>query len=268
MKTMLTILALLAAAQAEAQWQQVRDRALPRGADGKPNLSAPAPKAPDGKPDLSGMWLADGDPMPPGIKTVEGDQQQFSRHMINIAADLKPEDVQIAPWAAELFQKRLESGGGEDPAAQCKPGLPTIADASPLPYKIVQTPRLVLVLYEGDTVFRQFFLDGRKPVEGAVPRWMGYSTAKWSGDALVVDTVGFHDKGFLDGMGHPNSDGLHLIERFRRPDAGHLEIETTIDDPRAYPKPITYTVHASLIPDDDLLEYFCTENEKDVQHYR
>jgi hypothetical protein len=188
--------------------------------------------------------------------------------MINIAADLPPEEVQLLPWAAELLDARLRGGGKDSPLAHCKPtGVPFV-NAVVLPYKIVQTPRLVLVLYEENTVFRQIFLDGRKPVEGAVPRWMGYSTGKWEGDELVVDTVGLTDQSWLDGMGHPHSDRLHVIERFRRRDAGHLEIETTIDDPDAYAKPITYTVPATLVPDDDLLEYFCTENEKDAAHYR
>jgi hypothetical protein len=138
----------------------------------------------------------------------------------------------------------------------------------PLPYKVVQTPSLVMVLYEENLDFRQIFLDGRKPVDDALPRWMGYSTGRWDGDELVVETVGFHDRHWLDGLGHPNTDQLHLIERWRRRDAGHLEIETTVDDPGAYTKPITYTIAATIMPDDDLLEYFCTENEKDIQHYQ
>jgi len=129
-------------------------------------------------------------------------------------------------------------------------------------------PKLVVVMYEENQVFRQIFLDGRKPAEGAVPRWMGYSTGRWEGDQLVVETVGFVDQGWLDGMGHPHTANMHVTERFRRRDAGHLEIQITIDDPGAYTAPFTYTVKATLVPEDDLLEYFCTENEKDSQHYR
>jgi hypothetical protein len=152
--------------------------------------------------------------------------------------------------------------------AYCKPtGVPHV-NSVPIPYKIVQTPRLVLILYEENTVFRQVFLDGRQAVEDPLPRYLGYSTGKWEGDTLVVDTVGFHDGGWLDGMGHPHSDELHVIERFRRTDVGHLTIETTIDDPGAYTRPITFTVTSTLFPDDDLLEYFCTDNEKDVEHYQ
>ena len=259
--------ALCSAPSAQAQWAQVHDRALPRTADGKPNLTAPAPKAADGQPDLGGIWVVETAPPPPGVQTVEGDLPT-PRYLVNIAVDLKPEDDPLQPWSAELLQQRLRNEGRDGPTATCKPtGLPLI-DSSPLPFKIVQTPYAVYVFYEENMVFRQIFLDGRKPVEDAEPRWLGYSTGKWSGDTLVVDTVGFHERYWLDAIGHPNSDKLHVIERFRRRDVGNLDVEITVDDPGAYTKPITYTVKATLVPDDDLLEYFCTENEKDSQHFR
>jgi hypothetical protein len=138
----------------------------------------------------------------------------------------------------------------------------------PVPLKIVQTPTLVIVLYEENTVFRQIFMDGRKPVEDPVPQALGYSTGRWEGNELVVDTIGFSDRHWLDAMGHPLTERLRLTERFRRPDAGHLEIETTVDDPGAYTKPFTYTVKLTLLPDGELIEYFCTDNEKDAQHYQ
>jgi hypothetical protein len=258
--------ALLVAAPAAAQWTQKPDRSIPRTAAGKPDLSAPAPKARDGRPDLSGIWMPDASPLPPGTETVEGDHP-FPRHMINIAADMKPADIPFQPWAAEVFEQRLASRGTASPMAYCKPtGVPWI-NAIPLPYKIVQTPRLILILYEEGTVFRQIFLDGRKPVEGAVPRWMGYSTGQWERDELVVETVGLTDQSWLDGVGHPHSDELRLIERFRRHDAGHMNIEITIDDPVAYTRPITYTITTTAVPDDDLLEYFCNENEKSSLNY-
>jgi hypothetical protein len=261
-------LAMLAAAPlAHAQWANVADGAFPRTAAGEPDFAAPAPRAPDGRPDLSGIWLADRDPPPADVHFVEGDQP-FSRHFINVFADLPPAEVPMQPWAAQLFEERLASDGVNDPLAHCKPtGLP-ILNAAPLPYKIVQAPRMVLILYEENTVFRQIFLDARVPVEDAVPRWMGYSTGRWDDDTLIVETVGFHDRHWLDAAGHPNSDKLRLIERFRRPSAGRLEIQTTIDDAGAYTKPVVYTVQATALPDEDLLEYFCTENEKDAQHYQ
>jgi hypothetical protein len=253
------------APSAHAQWEKVRNSAVPSASDGTANLTARAPRM-GRRPDLSGVWLPDVEPVPEGIELIEADLQ-LPRHMINIAADIPPEDVPIQPWAAELLGTRLRTGQ-EAPMAYCKPTGVPLVNSIVLPYKIVQTPSLVLVLYEENTVFRQIFLDGRKPVEGAVPRWMGYSTGRWEGNELVVDTVGLTDQSWLDGMGHPHTDRLRVIERFRRPDAGHLEIETTIDDPGAYTKPITFTVTATLVPDDDLLEYFCTENEKDMAHYQ
>ena len=264
--TLCSIAALVVAAPAaHAQWEKVRDSAVPSASDGTANLSARAPRV-GRRPDLSGVWQPDVEPLPEGIETIEG-EQQFPRHMINIAADIPPEEVPLQPWAAELFATRLRTGQ-EAPTAYCKPtGVPA-ANSGVLPYKIVQTPSLVLVLYEENADFRQIFLDNRKPVEGAVPRWMGYSTGRWDGDVLVVDTVGLTDQSWLDALGHPHTDRLRVTERFRRPDAGHLEIEMTIDDPGAYTRPITYTVKATLVPDDDLLEYFCTENEKDMAHYQ
>jgi hypothetical protein len=268
MKTLcaaVAIAAFLVAAEADSQWVKVPDPTVPRTADGEPDLGAPAPRTPDGKTDLSGVWLADTDP---DAAPISVEHMPLPLYFVNIAADMPFEAVPYQPWAAELFQQRLANEGRDTPTASCKPtGVPAL-DTAPLPYKIVQSPELVLILYEENTVFRQIFLDGREPVEDAEPRWMGYSTGRWDGDALVVETVGFNDQLWLDAMGHPHSEALRLIQRFRRSDVGHLAIETTIDDPGAYTKPITYTVTATLLPDEDLLEYFCTENEKDVEHYQ
>jgi hypothetical protein len=127
---------------------------------------------------------------------------------------------------------------------------------------------LILILYEEGTVFRQIFLDDRQTVQDPEPRWMGYSKGRWEGDTLVVDTVGFNDQSWLDRAGHPHTEALHVIERYRRRDFGHVDIEVTIDDPKAYTKPITYTQKTTLVPEEDLLEYFCSENEKDVQLFK
>jgi hypothetical protein len=263
--TVVLIAALMVAAHARAQWARIPDRSFPRTAAGEPDLAAPAPNA-HRNPDLSGVWIPDMEPLPPGVQTVEGDQP-FPRYMINFAADMRPEDVPLQPRAAEIFQQRLAASGTVSPMSVCKPvGVPWI-NSMPLPYKIVQTPTLVLILYEGDTVFRQIFLDGRKPVEDAMPRWMGYSTGRWDNDVLVVDTVGLTDQSWLDGLGHPHSERLRVTERFRRLDAGHLEIEVTLDDPEAYTRPLSYTIKTTAMPDDDLLEYFCTENEKSSVNY-
>jgi hypothetical protein len=264
-----TVALVLVTPRVYAQWEKVPHPSVPRTSAGEAILTAPAPKARARKPDLTGVWLADGEPLPPEAgPTVEAGGLEFSRYMINVAADIPPDEVPIQPWAAELFQQRLQSSGKDDPVAHCKPtGLPLL-NVGPIPFKIVQMPDLVLMLYEENNVFRQIFLDGRKPVEDPVPQALGYSTGRWEGRELVVDTIGFSDRHWLDAMGHPLTEQLHLTERFRRPDAGHLEIETTIDDPGAYTKPFTYTVKLTLQPDEDLLEYFCTDNEKDAQHYQ
>lgn len=261
------LVALSASPLVHGQWQQAPDPSVPRTAEGEADLEAQAPRSTDGKPDLTGVWLPDADPIPEGIESVEGDMP-LPRHMINITADLDPEEVELTSWAAELFDQRLKNRGMDAPLAHCKPtGIPFL-NAIVLPYKIVQTPDLVLILYEENTVFRQIFLDSRETVEDPLPRWMGYSTGRWDDDELVVETVGLTEESWLDALGHPHSESLRVTERFRRRDAGHLEIETTIDDPKAYKQPINYTVTATVMPDDDLLEYFCTENELSSIHYQ
>lgn len=261
------VTALVLSAPAHSQWEQVPDPSVPRNAEGEPDLTAPAPKTADGKPDLSGVWLPKPDPLPEGFELVEGDLP-VPRHLINVMADLEPGEVEMQPWASELFEKRLASRGLLDPIAYCKPWGVTLLMANLLPYKIVQMPDLVLVLNEQDTVFRQIFLDGRKPVEDPLPRWLGYSTGRWDGDELVVETTGFIEDTWLDAMGHPSTEGLRLTERFKRRSAGHLEIETTVEDPGTYSEPFTYTFTATIMPDDDLLEFFCTDNEISSEHYQ
>ena len=256
---------LMLSAPVSAQWLKLTDPTIPRTRDGKANLSARAPKSRDGKPELSGIWLPSPDPtgIPLGVEN-----EIRPRYFVNIAEDMKPEDVPFQPWAAALFKQRLQSEGRDDPIAHCQPtGVPGIG-LIPVPFKIVQMPRLILILYEDNSTFRQIFLDGRRLSPDPEPRFMGYSTGRWDRDTLIVDTVGLNDRSWLDRLGHPHSDALHVIERFRRRDAGHLEIEVTIDDPKAYTKPITYTQKQTLLPDEDLLEYFCSENEKDVARFR
>ena len=138
----------------------------------------------------------------------------------------------------------------------------------PIPYKIVQTPGLLVILYEGDTVYRQVFTDGRPLPEVSIPSWMGYSVGRWDGDTLVVETVGFNDKSWLDRIGHTHSDQMRVIEKFRRRDLGHMDIAITIDDPKTFTRPITFTQPNTLTPDGDLLEYFCSENEQDSAHFK
>jgi len=261
------LMAFIVGAPVHGQWQQVADESVPRTSTGEPELSAPAPRTADGKPDLTGVWLADADLFLEGVEFVEG-EVTLPRHLMNVMIDLEPGEVEMQPWAAELVQQRIESRGLIDPVAYCKPWGITQHSPNALPYKIVQTSDLIVILNEQDTVFRQIFLDGRTPVEDPLPRWLGYSTGRWNDDELVVETTGFTDLTWLDFTGHPHTESLHLTERFRRVDAGHLEIETTVDDPETYSRPFTYTMTATVMPDDDLLEFFCTDNEISSDHYQ
>jgi hypothetical protein len=245
-----------------AQWLNHPTAGIPRTVDGKPNLSAPAPRTAAGGPDLSGIWQPEADPkgIPGGIEGIVG-----PRYLVDITRDLEPSEVPFQPWAAALYRERAASFRRDNPLIRCLPaGVPRL-DAYTHPYKIVQTPGLLVILYEAATMFRQIFMDGRGHPQDPQPSFMGYSIGKWDGDSLVVDTIGFNDKTWLDGSGHPHSEAMHLTERFRRRDLGHMDIEITIDDPVAYKKPLTYTQRQHLLPDTELLEYVCNENEKFAQ---
>jgi len=241
-------LVLFAAVPAPAQWFKLTTPGIPRTADGRPNLSAPAPRGSDGKPILAGIWQMNG------------------KYLQNIAADMKPGEVPYQPWAEKLFNSRQNGAGGrDDPAAKCIPGMPKL-DALPYPFKIIESPGMVMMLFEGFTTFRQIFTDGRELPKDPNPTWFGYSVGKWEGDDWVVNTIGIKESTWLDNAGRPHSDALHLIERFQRHDFGHLDILLTIDDPKAYTKPWTVKEDLRLIPDTELLEYVCVENEKDYGH--
>jgi hypothetical protein len=233
---------LLLAAPGWAQWTKIPG-------SGKANLAAPAPKTRDGKPDLSGIW----EPME-------------NKYVRNLAADLKAE-VPFQPWAKKLYDQRTDgSHSKEDPDANCLPqGVPKI-DGAPAPWKVVQTPSYIVIVYEAFNLWRQVFMDGRERAADLNPTWMGYSVGKWDGDTLVVDTRGFNGKAWLDQLGKPSTDALHVIERFHRKDYGHMDLTITIDDPKAYTKEWTVVEPVHLLPDTELLEFICNENNRDVSH--
>ena len=246
-----------------AQWLDHPDKNIPRAKDGTPVLTARAPKTRDGKPDLSGIWLPDNTP---GIKGTNG--EPLPKYFISITFDTKNEDVPFTPEGAAIFRSNLAGNGKNDPGATCHPmGVPGI-DMAPIPYKIVQTPGLMVMLYEGDTVYRQIFTDGRTHAETTIPSWMGYSVGRWEGDTFVVETTGFNDKSWLDRIGHTHSDQMRVVEKFRRRDLGHMEVAITIDDPKTFTRPISFTQTNTLTPDGDLLEYFCLDNEQDSAHFK
>ena len=233
-----------------AQWLKVPDKSIPRTKDGKPDMAAPAPHKADGKPDLEGIWIV------PGPKYLQ-----------NLAADLKPEDVPMQPWALALTKERMTGvHAGEESDANCLPqGVPKI-NVTPVPFKIVQNPDEVIILYEAFGIYRQIFMDGRELPKDPNPSWMGYSVGKWDKDSLVITTSGFNGKAWLDQQGHPQTEDGVVTERLRRPDFGHLNIEVTINDPKAYTKPWTITEGMNLLADTDLLEFVCNENNRDIPH--
>jgi len=213
-----------------------------------PSQTAPAPRTADGKPDLSGIWE------PPGI-----------RFALDIASGLK--DVPFTPAAAEIFKQRKETNGKDDPEGYClPPGVPRIT-YTPYPSKIIPMPGLMLILYEAGTrAYRQIFMDGRPMPKNPDPTWFGYSVGRWEGDTLVVDTSGFNDRTWLDGDGHPHSDAMRVTERYRRTDFDHIEYKFLIDDPKMYTKPWGNTTVLSRIPNYELVEYICNENNRDLPH--
>jgi hypothetical protein len=230
---------------ASAQWVNYPTPGIPRTANGKPNLSAPAPKMADGKPDFSGIW-----------------EHQNAR---TTAYYLDGIDIPWQPWAKKLFDQNTADNQFNNPESRCLPrGLPK-ADAFDV-HKIVQTSDLMVILYEFQTTFRQIFLDGRELPKDPNPTWAGYSSGHWEGDTLVVESSGFNGKSWLSGRGNPTSDGMHLTERMRRRDFGHMDIQLTINDPKAYTKPWTAQLHPQLIPDTELMEFVCNENERDLRH--
>jgi len=246
-KTILTCGVLLSTCvPVSAQWPKILPAGLPRTSDGKPNLSAPAPKTPDGKPDLSGLW-----------------QAANGKYLENLAADGAPAPAQ--PWAEAFFKKIQASEGAGRPQEKCLPHGVTDYDALPMPVKIVQTPGNIVILYEAYNHFRQIFMDGRPLPKDPQPTWMGYSVGKWDGDTLVVDSSGFNDETWLDDGGHPHTEALHITERFRRRDFGHIDLQLIVDDPKAYTKPWGATLRLNLLPDDEIIENVC-ENEKDFVH--
>jgi hypothetical protein len=259
---------LCAASAASAQWLNFKAPGTPRARDGKANLLAPAPRA-NSKPDLSGIWQAEGAPFRELVKYEPGGfnglgEDVPSQYFFNVLSDFKPEEWPFQPEAGAAYRK--QAAALRAAMQLCQPPATPMVDALPVPFKIVQTPGLVLMLFEADTFFRQIFMDGRKHPMDPQPSWLGYSVGRWEGDSLVVESTGFTERSPLDVIGHPHSDALRVTERFQRRDFGHMDVQITINDPKTYTKPFTYTVRERLLPDTDLIEGFCVEDEKDAAH--
>jgi hypothetical protein len=243
-----SLLAAVAGPPASAQYLKHPDPRTPRTADGKPNLIAPAPRTANGKIDLGGLW-----------------HNPDGRYLTNLAkrAGLT---LPFTPWGAALFKERTDNLGRDRPAGQCLPhSIPNAMLVPDYPWKIVQTPEEIVVLYENFTEYRQIFTDGRGFPAHLEPSWFGTSIGHWDGDVMVVETAGLNDKAWLDDGGNPRSEQMRTTEKFRRKDFGHMDIEFTFNDPKAYTAPWSVTVAFALMPDTDIIENIC-ENEKDAVH--
>ncbi len=257
-----------------AQWPDYPTPGAPKTADGKLNLTGPAPRTADGKPDLSGIWQymrppgepAPAPPPPPTSKDENIIPLAVRRSQFwNLGASFK-DGLPFTPWAAELHRRRVEQNSKDNPDAHCLPLGVMQLHTHGQPRKIVQNPKLIVIMYEANSGLRQIFLDGRPMPNDPEPWWYGYSIGHWDGDTLVVESAHFRDNGWLDVEGSPLTDSGKITERFSRPDYGHLQIQVTIDDPKAYTKPWTVTVHQRLLPDTDLIEFVCQENDKAGPH--
>ena len=211
---------------------------------GKARPTGPTPRTADGKVDFSGIWNGGGPVGDVGQGLIAG------------------EEISLTPWGKKIMDSRQSK---DDPEANCLPtGIPRIA---PYPWRVLQTSTHIFYLFEGNIhSFRQIFLDGRKHPADPDPTWFGDSIGTWEGDTMMVDSIGFNDKFWFDFAGHPHTEQLHIVERYRRPNLGRLEFEVTITDPGAYTRPFTMRGHSTLQPDAELLEYICNENNQDVSH--
>jgi len=254
-----------------AQWIKYPTDGVPKTADGKPNLTAPAPRIAGGKPDFSGMWLPN-DELPCPKMTLDDagtceERVLPSRQAANIAFGI-PGGLPFQPWARELQKKRAASGSREDPHTHCMPSNFPKLYTFPHITKIIQTPKLIAMLNEFNASYRQIFTDGRPLPLDPTPSWNGYSTAKWQGRELVVETIGFRDDLWMDGSGTPLTNGAKVTERFRRPNFGSLEIQALVDDPKAYTKPWTISLKMKIVLDTELIDEVCLEGERSLEHLK
>src|SRR5579863_4886029 len=271
-----------------AQWLKYPTAGVPRKADGKVDMSAPSPRMSDGKPDFSGIWTT-GEPFdrralglsspkdlagPIDPKSALATQTPAdptaivgSRQMANIGIDL-PGGLPYQPWLAALTKQRTDNLAKDDPHIRCWPDNFIRAYGMPHLLKFVHTPGLLVVLNEMNAGYRQVFTDGRPLPQDPNPSWQGYSSGKWSGDTLVIDTIGLRDDTWIDWSGSVVTEAAKVREQIRRPDFGHLVIQVTVDDPKAYTKPWTVTLSQRIVVDTDLIDEICLENEQSLQHLK
>ena len=270
--TILGILFVFGVSCAHAQWLNYRDSRTPRGKDGKPNLTAPVLRV-NGKPDLSGVWQAERAPVS-DYKSFLGDEfvnvqvdlGDVTRHMMDVFWGTKPENEPLTPEGAAIVQRRAKDPTGF-PSTRCLPaGLPALLFI--YDFKVIQTPQEIIMLSETGDPARQIYMDGRGLPKDPDPAWVGHSVGKWDGDTLVVESTGFNENSWLDAFGHPRSESMRITERYRRRDFGHMDLDITFDDPKYYTRSFSLKTSLHLLPDSDVLEFVCAENEKDRTHYR
>jgi hypothetical protein len=249
------------------QWPVYPTSGVPKAPDGKPNLEGPVPKTADGKPDLSGIWdnfrRANGQQVNAAGQSTGTQPLALFR---NIGAGFK-EGLPLQPWAAALMKQRMSENSKDNPDAKCLPMGFMQFHTHPQPRKIIQAPGVIVILYEANAGIRQIFTDGRAlPDNNAQPWWYGYSVGKWDGDTLVVETTGLRDGGWLDINGSPQTEAAKVTEKFRRVNYGNLEVEITVDDPKAYTKPWTVTLYQRIMLNGELIEFICNENDTSPPH--
>ncbi len=271
-----------------AQWLKYPTAGVPRKADGKVDMSAPAPRLADGKPDFSGIWTT-GEPFdrralglsspkdlaaPKGPQAFKGAQTPGdptaivgSRQMANIGIDL-PGGLPYQPWLVPIVKERTDNLAKDDPHVKCWPDNFIREYGMPHLQKFVHSPNLLVVLSEMNAWYRQVFTDARPLPKDPNPSLQGYSSGKWSGDTLVIDTIGLRDDTWIDWSGSVLTEAAKVREQIRRPDFGHLEIQVTVDDPKAYTKPWTVTLHQRIVVDTELIDEVCLENEQSVKHMK
>lgn len=275
-----------APAHLTAQWLKYPTAGVPRKADGKVNMSAPPPRLADGKPDFSGVWMT-GEPNMPRAGSLSspkeaaspraprdsddspGDPRDIraSRQMANIGVDL-PGGLPYQPWLVPIVKQRTDNLAKDDPHIRCLPDNFIRAYGMPHLLKFVHTPNLLIMLNELNAGYRQVFTDARPLPQDPTPSWQGYSSGKWSGDTLVIDSIGFRDDTWIDWNGSVVTEAAKVREQIRRPDFGHLEVQITVDDPRAYTKPWTVTLRQRIVLDTELIDEICLENEQSLQHMK
>ncbi len=263
--------ALLVSTKSTAQWVKYPTAGVPRKADGGVNMTAPTPRLADGKPDLSGIWTTaePNNRRAANAKDSPGDPANIaaSRQMSDLGVDL-PGGLPYQPWLAPIVKKRTENLAIEDPHIKCMPDNFLRAYGLPHLLKFVHSPNLLVVLNEMNAGYRQVFTDARPLPENPNPSWQGYSSAKWSGETLVIDTIGVRDDTWIDWNGSIVTEAAKVREQMRRPDFGHLEVQITVDDPKAYTKPWTVTLKERIVVDTDLIDEICLENEQSLKHLK